>query len=192
MTHPFNKIYWRPDEPLQDLLSHYGRMPGINVMSEPIVITAADSIIRTLNFKSYRSKVERRFVRFMPKPNDPQTIEVRIERGTGGYMGKKGDFLISELDRPDDFWAIDPGLFEQTYVIVRPGYCVKKATTLLVPLTDLTVDDPDQKVILVTLEGFAIVRAGDFWLAKGIGGEIWPYPRDKIDNVLMPEEMPSK
>jgi hypothetical protein len=54
-------------------------------------------------------------------------------------------------------------------------------------LTDIT-GDPDQEVKVVTLEGEETVRAGDFYLAKGIKGEIWPYPREKIKDVLMPIE----
>jgi hypothetical protein len=70
---------------------------------------------------------------------------------------------------------------------VRPGYCLKKAVTLLAPLTEIT-RDPDRKVTVVTLEGDETVRAGDFYLAKGIKGEIWPYPKEKIDDVMTPVE----
>lgn len=41
---------------------------------------------------------------------------------------------------------------------------------------------------VVNLEGPETVRAGDFYLAKGIKEEIWPYPKDKIDGVMMPAE----
>jgi hypothetical protein len=50
----------------------------------------------------------------------------------------------------------------------------------------MTRGDPDQLVSVVSLEGAETVRAGDFWLAKGIKGEIWPYPRGKIDDVMVP------
>ncbi len=100
---------------------------------------------------------------------------------------RKGDFLISEVETPDDYWPIDPVIFEESYVIIRPGYCVKKAITLLVPLTDLT-GDPDREVTVLTLEGGETVRAADFYLAKGIKGEIWPYPREKIGNIMVPAE----
>jgi hypothetical protein len=100
---------------------------------------------------------------------------------------RKGDFLISEVETPNDYWPIDPVIFEESYVIIRPGYCVKKAITLLVPLTDIT-SDPEQKVTVVSLEGPETVRAGDFYLAKGIRGEIWPYPKDKINDVMMPAD----
>lgn len=153
-------------------------------MSEPLVITSSDSILNTLDFKAYRSKVERRVVPFFPRPGEPQTLEINTPWGTQ-LTARKGDFLVSEVETPDDYWCIDPVIFEESYVIIRPGYCVKKAVTLLVPLTDIT-DNPDQKVTVVTLEGDETVRAGDFYLAKGIKGEIWPYPKEKIKDVMMP------
>jgi len=99
---------------------------------------------------------------------------------------KKGDFLVSEVDTPNDYWPIDPVIFEESYILTRPGYCAKNAVTLLVPLTDVTNGDPDQMVTVVSLEGPETVRAGDFFLAKGIKGEVWPYPKDKVDDVMTP------
>lgn len=101
---------------------------------------------------------------------------------------KSGDFLISEMETPDDYWPIDPVIFEESYIITRPGYCVKRAITLLVPLTEVTGGDPDRMVTVVSLEGPQTVHAGDFFLAKGIKGEIWPYPKEKIDDVMMPAD----
>jgi hypothetical protein len=100
---------------------------------------------------------------------------------------RKGDFLVSEVETPDDYWPINPVIFEESYKIIRPGYCVKKAITLLVPLTDIT-GDPDCEVTIATLEGNETVRAGDFYLAKGIKGELWAYPKEKIGNIMMPAE----
>jgi hypothetical protein len=164
----------------------YGRMPLINFMSEPLVITSSDSILLELKFKPYRSIVERRVVPFLPAPSEPQTLEINTPWGTQ-LTARKGDFLISEVDTPNDYWSIDPVIFEDSYVIIRPGYCVKKAVTLLVPLTDLT-NDPDRLVTVVTLEGAETVRAGDFYLAKGIKGEVWPYPKEKIKDVMTPAD----
>jgi len=155
-------------------------------MNEPLLITSNDAILAELNFKPYRSKVERRVVPFLPAPDEPQTMEINTPWGTQ-LTAHKGDFLISEVAAPNDFWAIDAGIFEESYVIIRPGYCVKKAVTLLVPLTDIT-HDPDRQVTVVTLEGEETVRAGDFYLAKGIKGEVWPYPKEKIDDVMTPAE----
>lgn len=155
-------------------------------MAEPLLITSKDPILDKLDFKPYRSKVERRVVPFFPAPHEPQTMDIDTPWGTR-LTARKGDFLISEVDTPEDYWAIDPVIFDESYEIIRPGYCVKKAVTLLAPLTDLT-GDPERLVKVVTMEGDETVRAGDFYLAKGIKGEIWPYPREKIKDVLAPIE----
>jgi hypothetical protein len=161
-------------------------MRFINFMNEPLVLTSDDSILSELNFKPYRSKVERRVVPFLPAPDESQTMEIHTPWGTQ-LTARKGDFLVSEINAPDDYWSVDPVIFEESYVIIRPGYCIKKAVTLLVPLTEIT-HDPDQLVTVVTLEGPETVRADDFYLAKGIKGEIWPYPKEKIDDVMTPVE----
>jgi hypothetical protein len=159
-------------------------MPTIQNMSEPLIITSSDPRLAKLDFKPYRSKVERRVVPFLPARDDPQSMEINTPWGAR-LTARKGDFLVSEVATPNDYWPIDPVIFEESYVIIRPGYCVKKAVTLLVPLIDVT-SDPDQEVTVVTLEGPVTVRAGDFFLAKGIKNEIWPYPAEKIDDVMMP------
>jgi hypothetical protein len=161
-------------------------MPMMKIMTEPLVITSSDSILETLNFKPFRSTVERRVVPFFPAPNEAQTMEIDTPWGTQ-LTARKGDFLVSEVETPDDYWPIDPMIFEESYVMIRPGYCVKKAITLLVPLTDIT-GDPNREVTVVTLEGPETVKAGDFYLAKGIKGEVWPYPKEKIGDVMMPVE----
>ena len=155
-------------------------------MSEPLIITSSDSMLSELNFKPFRSKVERRVVPFLPAPNEAQTLEINTPWGTQ-ITARKGDFLVSEIAAPNDYWSIDPVIFEESYILIRPGYCVKKAITLLVPLTDIT-RDPERMVTVVTLEGAETVRAGDFYLAKGIKGEVWPYPAEKIDDVMTPVE----
>jgi len=155
-------------------------------MSDPLVITSTDSVLSSLNFKPYRSKVERRVVPFLPGPNEPQTLEINTPWGNQ-LTASKGDFLVSEVATPHDYWAVNPVIFEESYIITRPGYCIKKAITLLAPLTDLT-GDPEKQVTIMTLEGPETVRAGDFYLAKGIKGEVWPYPKEKIDDVMVPAE----
>jgi hypothetical protein len=155
-------------------------------MSNPLVIKPTDPILSKLNFKPYRSKVERRVVPFLPGPDEPQVLEINTPWGTQ-LTARKGDFLVSEVATPNDYWPIDATIFEESYVITRPGYCAKKAITLLTPLTDIT-GDPNQQVTVETLEGDETVRAGDFYLAKGVKGEIWPYPKEKIAEVMMPAE----
>jgi hypothetical protein len=155
------------------------------IMDNVIVITASDPIIQTLNFKPYRSKVERRVIPFMPAPSEAQSMDIETPWGAV-LTANSGDFLISEVDTPRDFWPIDAVIFEESYVLIRPGYCIKKAVTWLVPLTDVTQGDPDALVTVVSLEGIDTVRAGDFCLAKGVKGEVWAYPKEKIDHVMMP------
>lgn len=155
-------------------------------MRTPIVISSDDSILRTLNFKPYRSKVERRVIPFLPGPGEPQSMEVSTPWGAQ-LTAKFGDFLVSEVDTPSDYWPIDPQIFEESYVIIRPGYCVKKALTLLAPLTDIT-GDPEREVTIISLEGPETVKAGDFYLAKGIKGEVWPYPKEKVADVMLPAD----
>lgn len=156
-------------------------------MNDPIIITSDDPVLNTLRFKAYRSKVERRVVPFVPSLDEPQTLEVHTPWGQQ-LTARRGDFLVSELDKPHDFWPVDPLIFDESYILTRPGYCVKKAATLLVPLVDLTNGNPDHMVTVVSLEGAETVRAGDFYLAKGVKGEIWAYPKEKINEVMTPAE----
>jgi hypothetical protein len=156
-------------------------------MNAPITITSTDSILETLNFKPYRSKVERRVIPFMPAPDEEQSMEIKTPWGTV-LTARSGDFLISEVDKPDDYWPIDAEVFEESYILLRPGYCAKKAITLLTPLTEITDGDTEVMVTVETMEGSVTVRAGDFYLAKGVKGEVWPYPKDKIEQVMIPAD----
>jgi len=156
-------------------------------MNGPITITSTDLMLETLNFKAYRSKVERRVIPFMPLPGEPQSMEIKTPWGTV-LTATSGDFLISEVETPNDYWPIDAQVFEESYVLIRPGYCVKKAVTLLTPLTDITDGDPEMEVTVETMEGAVTVRAGDFYLAKGVKGEVWPYPKEKIEQVMIPAD----
>ncbi len=123
---------------------------------------------------------------FLLGPDEPQTMEINIPWGSRLTM-RHGDFLIRDLETPNDFWPIDPEIFEKSYVLIRPGYCIKKAVTLLVSLTDIT-GDPEREVTVVSLEGPETVKAGDFYLAKGIKGEVWPYPKEKVADVMLPAD----
>jgi hypothetical protein len=113
-------------------------------------------------------------------------MEIHTPWGTQ-LTARKGDFLVSEVETPFDYWPVDPVIFEESYIITRPGYCAKNAITLLAPLTELT-DNPEKQFTIMTLEGPETVKAADFYLAKGIKGEIWPYPKEKINEVMMPAE----
>ena len=152
-------------------------------MQKPITVSSQDKILEKLQFKAYRSTVERRVIPFLPAPHEPQTMEIKTPWG-GQLTAKYGDFLVSEISTPDDFWSIDPVIFEESYIITRPGYCVKRAYIYLVPLVDVTNGVEDCMVTIETMEGPVTVRAGDFYLAKGVKGEVWPYPKDKVHDVM--------
>ena len=156
-------------------------------MKEPIVIKPDDPILNTLNFKPHRNMVQRRVTPFMPPDGQPQSMDVTTPWGAH-LVARKGDLLVSELNSPKDMWPVNPDIFDASYVVISPGICVKKAITLLVPLTDLTGGDEDRLVTIHTLEGVDTVRAGDFLLAKGVKGEIWPYPKEKALEIMRPVE----
>jgi hypothetical protein len=156
-------------------------------MSKLITIKAKDPRIRALNFKPYRSTVERRFTRFQPGPGEPDRMEVATPWGESLTV-TPGDYLVSELDAPDHPWPVDADIFAATYEVTRPGYCIKRALTDLAPLVDLTGGDPEQLVIVYTKEGPETVRAGDFYLARGIKNEIWPIPKEKVGTIMIPAE----
>jgi hypothetical protein len=154
-------------------------------MTKKIVLTALDPILDRLEFKPYKNVVERRFERFLPGPGEPERMEIPTPWGES-LTAKAGDYLVSEMDSPEDRWPVDSEVFEHSYEIVRPGICVKTGITELVPLVDVTGGDVDQMVTVYTLEGPETVRAGDFYLARGIHNEIWTYPKDKVKKVMKP------
>jgi hypothetical protein len=154
-------------------------------MKELVVLKPDDPVLKSLNFKPYHSMVRRRVEPFIPEDDQPQTMDVSTPWGSK-LTARKGDLLISELDKPDDIWPIDAHIFDETYLIISPGICIKRAVTLLVPLIDVTNGDEDQMVMVHTFEGSVTVRAGDFFLAKGVEGEIWPYPKDKAAKIMKP------
>ena len=154
-------------------------------MKAAVILLPDDPRINSLDFKPYRNMVLRRVVPFVPEEDQPQTMEVSTPWGST-LTAKKGDLLVSELDKPEDIWPIDAQIFDETYIITAPGVCIKRAVTLLVPLIDVTDGDEEQLVTVHTFEGEVTVRAGDFFLAKGIKGEIWPYPKAKAAEIMKP------
>jgi hypothetical protein len=156
-------------------------------MSDPIEIKSDDPILNSLNFIPHRNMIQRRVTVFVPAEDQPQTMDIITPWGSK-LTAKKGDLLVSELDNTDDMWPIDALIFDETYIITGPGFCIKRGITFLIPLTELTGGDEDQIVIVHTLEGPESVRAGDFLLAKGVKGEIWPYPKEKALAIMKPVE----
>jgi hypothetical protein len=156
-------------------------------MDEPLIITSDNPILQRLPFKAYRAVVERRMVPFLPEEGQPQTLEVRSSHGLL-LVAKRGDILVSEMDSPEHVWPVDPVIFEASYEVIRPGVCIKRAITWLAPLTELTEGNPNRKVTVVSLEGPNTVRAGDYYLAKGVAGEIWAYEAKKVGSIIKPVE----
>lgn len=154
-------------------------------MTEPLLLTSDSPLLQTLNFKPYRYVTIRRVKQFLPNPDEPQTMEIKTPWGATLNV-KSGDMLLSEIDKPDDVWSVDAEIFKSTYIVTEPGYCIKAATTLLTPLKEATNGDEETMVTVETLEGPEIVQAGKFYLAKGVAGEIWPVPNEKVDSVMRP------
>ena len=153
-------------------------------MSEPIILRAEDPIIKSLKFKTFRSNATRLVRLFMPGPDEPQEVDLQTTWGAT-LTAQKGDYIVSELDKPNDGWPVEKEIFEESYEIIEPGICVKRAITLLVPLEDVTGGNPNQGVTVVSLEGAETVKAGDFYLAKGVRDEIWAYPKGKAESVFV-------
>ena len=145
-------------------------------MSEPFVVKSDDPILSALNFKPYRNMSMRKAKQFMPKENEPQTLDINVPWG-GKLTATRGDYLVSEINAPNDYWPVAQNIFDETYLMIGQELCVKRAITWLVPMVDLVNGDEDRLIDVVTLEGTTTVRAGDFYLAQGVQGEIWAYPK---------------
>ncbi len=150
-----------------------------------MLIKSDDPRVAALHFRDFYNPTERRAEQYLPDPREPQSIDLKTPWGDI-LTAKAGDYLVSDADDPAERWPVDRKIFEESYVFVRPGYCVKKAVTQLAPLVDLTDGDPDAIVKVETLEGVETVRAGDFYLARGVKGEIWPYPKEEAAHRLVP------
>ncbi|MFQ5615554.1 MAG: hypothetical protein ACE5GO_03740 [Anaerolineales bacterium] len=149
-----------------------------------IEIKSNDKILRNLQFKPYRNATERRVSQFLPDGDEPQTIEIVTPWG-GTLTCESGDYIVNELGNPENRWPVDRKIFEDTYSQTRPGYYVKSALTHLVPLVEIA-GHPNRMITVHTLEGAVTVRAGDFYLARGSKGEIWPIPRKKVKRTMVP------
>ncbi|MBC7876985.1 MAG: hypothetical protein H7Y59_07415 [Anaerolineales bacterium] len=156
-------------------------------MSVPLIITPQDPRLDTLDFKPYHDSEERRVVPFLPRSDESQVMTIKTSWGAQ-LTANKGYLLIMDVDQPSDIWPVDPEIFSKSYAITRPGYCMKIVPTFLVPLTDLTYGNVDQLVTVQSLEGLETVRAGDFYLARGVSGEIWAYPKKRADEIMRPAE----
>lgn len=150
-------------------------------------LTPDHELIPTLPFRPYRNAMLRQARQFLPGADEPQVKHVQTPWGET-LVCKAGDYMVYEAEAPEDRWPVAREIFEKSYLEVRPGYYVKRPLTYLVPLEEITRNG-DEMVIVHTLEGTVTVRSGDFYLARGIQGEIWPYPKEKADSVLVPAEV---
>lgn len=158
-----------------------------NGMSKPIVLTAGDPLLNTAHFRPYRSIVERRVVPFTPGPDQKQTMEIVTPWGET-LTARAGDLLVSEVKNPNDYWPVRADIFDETYIIIRPGYCIKRGLVHLAPLVEFTDGDEEAEVTVYSLEGPITVRAGDFYLARGVKGEIWVVPKSKVEEIMVPAD----
>ena len=71
---------------------HYFIINLLTMNNDPLVITSEDSILNSLPFKPYRSKVERRVIPFMPAPGESQSMDIKTPWGTV-LTAISGDFF---------------------------------------------------------------------------------------------------
>ena len=153
-------------------------------MSTPLTLKADDHILHQIPFLPYRYTTERQAVQFLPENGQPQTTVIHTPWGAE-LVAEKGDYIVNDIGSEDNRWPVKKNIFEETYLETKPGIYIKRAIVLLYPLKDVT-KDPQQLVIIHTLEGVVTVRAGDYYLCKGVKGEIWPMPIDKVTSTLRP------
>lgn len=154
-------------------------------MRNPLEIRSDDEILSNVKYTIYGYKGIRRAKQFLPESDESQTQEIQTPWG-GTLTAKRGDYLVSDAANLEDNWVVESEIFEQSYQEEEPGTGVfkKHAAVALVPLTELTGGDPDQLVTIHSLEGALTVRAGDFHLARGVKGEVWPFPNEKVGENL--------
>jgi hypothetical protein len=157
-------------------------------MSQPIELRAHNAALQHLKFKLYRYKQERQAFQFFPEDGEAKTMIIQTPWG-GELIIEPGDYIVNEIGTPENRWPVQKDIFEETYVETHPGIYIKRAPVSLYPLAELT-KDAEQLVSVHTLEGVVTVRAGDFYLCRGVKGEIWPMPVDKVATTLTPAELP--
>lgn len=147
----------------------------------PYYLSSDAPILRELPFRKVRYKQIRCASQFFPGPGEPQEMTLHTNWG-GELTVKVGDFLVHPQDDPDNVWPVARTIFEQTYEALGGGRFQKSVLTEIIPLEQIT-QDPNQFVIVKSLEGELRVRSGDFYLARGTQGEIWPIPIRSLDAI---------
>jgi|GEM_PF-412661 len=160
-----------------------GSLAGVTsgTQIQDLTLSSGDSIVQALEFSKFRSSAERAVEQYLP--SDPNAkLEVKTSWGET-LTAKHGDYLVGSVTDKNDRWVVQKDIFESTYQMVREGVGVKSALIELVPLAQITGND-NTIVTVNTLEGSVKARAGDFYLARGVQGEIWPYPKAKVEKEL--------
>jgi len=148
-------------------------------------IRSNSPFLKILDFRPYCcAGTERKAEQFTPNENEPTTKEIQAPWG-GVLTAEAGDYIVSDIENPKDSWVVKKNIFDTTYSKTKQNTFIKSASVLLVPLTEIT-GNPDEEVIVYTLEGPMTVRSGEFYLAMGIEGEIWPIPKEKVGTELIP------
>jgi len=154
-------------------------------MGKLVEVKSDSPFLKILNFRPYCSdSVERRAEQFLPESGESQTKEIDAPWG-GTLIAEAGDYIVSDLENLADSWVVKRDIFDTTYNRTRRNTFVKSKSVLLVPLTEIT-GNPDEDVIIHTLEGQVTVRSGDFYLAQGVEKEIWPIPKEKVETEYIP------
>lgn len=154
-------------------------------MGKLMEIKSDSPFLKILNFRPYCCNGdERKVEQFLPENNESQTKEIEAPWG-GTLTANAGDYIVSDIQNPNDSWVVKKSIFDTTYSKTRNNTYIKSGTVYLVPLTDIT-GNPDEEVIVHTLEGQMTVRSGDFYLAQGVEDEIWPIPKEKVGTEMLP------
>ena len=171
-----------------------------------LVLREDDPSLASLDFRPYRSAAARHACQFLPGPDEPQILSVRCPWGET-LTAEPGDYVVSESElagSEEDRWVVSRCIFERTYAPISEDdddtrrklgsgrgkegeerLFRKEAMTHLVPMIAACGGDPESRAILCTREGEVTVRAGDFHLARGADGEIWPIPNEKVGRELV-------
>lgn len=155
-------------------------------MAKQLMEIKSDSpYLKILNFRPYCcAGSERNAEQYVPSDGEPETKEIQAPWG-GVLTAEAGDYIVSDIENPNDSWVVKKDIFDTTYSKTSKNTFIKSANVLLVPLTEIT-GDPDEVVIVHTLEGPMEVRSGDFYLAMGVEKEIWPIPKEKVETEFIP------
>lgn len=155
---------------------------SLGAICQPYYLSSDSPILKEIPFRKVRYHQIRHAYQFLPGPSAPQEMVIHTSWG-GELTAQAGDFIVHPLDDPDNLWPVSKDIFLETYQAVGSGAFQKKSVTEIIALDQIT-QDPDRLVIVKSLEGDLKVRSGDFYLARGSQGEIWPIPIKSCDAII--------